>query len=169
MQDAVAPTQREQEQEPVIATCSVRRWDLVVDGLWVGAFAVISAAGLVHFLMELRYGMAIFAGVCLVSAASQIYGYCRRKVVRLELTWTSLRKITLFGAEEFPVLSIRAVHLGLRRNRAKKLEIEGARPGRTVKVDLYELNDVDPFLSVLTTAAPGIKVHLSPLSVQRRL
>jgi hypothetical protein len=38
-----------------------------------------------------------------------------------------------------------------------------------VKVPLYELEEIDPFLSVLTTTAPGIKVHVSPLSVQRRL
>jgi hypothetical protein len=164
MQDAVAPTQ----QEPVIATCSVRTWDLVVDGLWIGGFAVYFAAGLVHYSMERRYVMAAFAGAFLVHAARQAYDYGWRKVVRLELTPTSLRKITFFGAEEFPVLSIRAVYLGFRRNRAKKLEIDGARPGRTVKVPLYELNEVDPFLSVLTTAAPGIKVHVSPLSAQQR-
>jgi hypothetical protein len=140
-----------------------------VEGIYLGAFAAFCAAGLVHFLIERRYGLAALPGACMVNVARRIRDYGLHKVVRLELTRTSLRKFTLFDATEFPVLSIRAVHLRLRRNRAKTLVIDGARPGKTVKVPLYELEEIDPFLSVLTTTAPGIKVHVSPLSVQRRL
>jgi hypothetical protein len=164
MQDAVAA-----EPETLMATCAVSRWNFVMNGLWRGAYAVFVTSGLVHFLIEQRAAMAVIAAVCVASAVDWIYEYGWRTPMRLELTRTTLRKKSLFRTVEFPILSVRDVYLGVRRNKARKMLIDGARPGRTVKLRLEELEAIDPFLATLTSAAPGIKVHVSALSVQRRL
>lgn len=79
-----------------------------------------------------------------------------------------MRWRALFRQVEVPLLSVRAVYPAWARNKGKRLVVDG--PGmRTRKLSLRRLPDADPFMATLVTAAPGIEVHVSPLSVQRRI
>jgi hypothetical protein len=55
-----------------------------------------------------------------------------------------------------------------RENKGRKLVVDG-RGMRTRKLSLRRLPDADPFMAMLLTVAPGVEVHVSALSVQRRL
>ena len=166
MQDAVAAEPRDAvpEPEPVIAECRMSRSELAFESVFLAGYAVGVTAGFMVGLVSGQYGMAAFMAVCMGIAAHMIHWFGWRVPIRLEMTRTTLRWVAPFRRAEAPLLSVRRVHLAFSRNKAKKLVIDGARP-----VPLYYLHDVDPFLSVLTTAAPGIEVRPSPQELQRRL
>jgi hypothetical protein len=117
---------------------------------------------------------AAFWAVVLCIVALSIYLRGWRRAYRVEFTRTTLRWRAPFRRVDVPLLSVRSVSPRWSNNR--KLIVDGRRGTRTRELSLRRLPDVDPFLAMLLTAAPGIltaapriKAHVSPLSARTRL
>jgi len=176
MQDAVAAEPEDEvpeefrtaEPEPVIAACGRGKWDVWLGVTGLAALLVFATVQLVETLLRGRYGEAAFIVVPTCVVAYWAYQCGWRRPYRVELTRTTLRWLAPLRRVEVPLLSIRRVHLAWGRNKAKKLVIDGPRPGRTRSLPLHEVQDIDPFLSILKTAAPGVELRGNPLSIQQR-
>ena len=167
-EDAIPDEFRVPEPEPVIATCGADKSEVIWSSLLLVFVAAYPPTHLILALLDDHPLRAAAWGVAVCLYGHSFYSLGWRQPYRVELTRTTLRWRSLFRRVEVPLLSVRRVHLAWSRNKAKKLVVDG-RGTRTVDLALHQLQDIDPFLAMLVTAAPGIEVRVSPLSVQRRL
>ena len=167
-EDAIPDEFRAPEPEPVIATCGVDKWGVVWSSFLIVSVAVYAPARLILDLLDDHPLRATAWAVIICLYGHSFYSLGWRQPYRAELTRTTLHWRSLFRRVEVPLLSVRRVHLAWSKNHAKKLVVDG-RGTRTVDLALHRLEDIDPFLAMLVTAAPGIEVRVSRLSVQRRL
>ncbi|HTJ68687.1 MAG TPA: hypothetical protein VL551_14220 [Actinospica sp.] len=173
-EDEVPPEYRVQVEVPeaLIAVCGRERKGLVrfllrehfMDGVIVayGSTRLVVDAFTDHPLR------VVFWALMLCLAARSIYMWGWRRPYRVELTRTTLRWVAPFRRVEVPLLSVRRVFPHTwGGGYLQKVLVDGARPGRTRKLSLKQLDETDPFLAVLTTAAPGVQGHVSELSAPR--
>lgn len=175
MQDAVSAEPEDEvpeefrvpEPEPVIAACSVTKWNLLTSNLPLPIVLVYGPTRVVIDLFGDHPLRAAVWAVLLCCYAQWLYQFGWRRPYRVEFTQTTLRWKAPFRQVEVPLLSVREVYVSFWRNQGRKLVVDGTGM-RMRKLSLHALPDMDPFFAVLTTAAPGIKVHVSPMSVRRR-
>ena len=169
MQDMVPEEFGEPEPESVIAACRVTKWSMLSSNFPLPVVLVYGPVRIVIDLLSDHPLQAAGWGLLLCFYLQWLHEFGWRRPYSIELTRTTLRWRAPFRQVEVPLLSVRDVYVSFWRNRGRKIVVDHPRTRtKTVTLPLGPLPEMDAFFGLLTTAAPGIEVHLSPMSVRRR-